>query len=195
MRSLLRLMIIAAIRGGKETMNRSNKQSTRVRFNAKLSAMLVAAILSFGSVLPLAAQQPAGVASPSSSPHGQTYPQWAGAWWKWFMELPLTNSAGDVHPGSACAPDAFDVTEGQTGNVWFLAAPFGPPCTRTATIPLGTSLFFQLLGAEWSSLEGPGPVCANVSDTSCQQANATFFANDITDLVAEIDGKRVHLLR
>src|SRR5437870_9772607 len=120
-------------------MNSSNQQSTRVHLNAKLSAMLVAAILSFGSVLPLPAQQPAGVASPSSSPHGQTYPQWAGAWWKWFMELPLTNSAGFVHPGSDCEP--FDVTEGQTGNVWFLAAPFGPPCTRTATIPLGTSLF------------------------------------------------------
>jgi hypothetical protein len=111
----------------------ANKQSTRVRLNVKLSAMLVAAILSFGGVLPVLAQQPAGVASPSSSPHGQTYPQWAGAWWKWFMELPLTNSEGDVHPGSDCAPNAFDVTEGQTGNVWFLAAPFGSPCIRTAT--------------------------------------------------------------
>ncbi len=120
---------------------------------------------------------------------GRTYPQWAGQSWKWFMELPLHTRDGVSHPGLECAN--FDVTEGQTGDVWFLAAPFGD-CTRAATIPSGKSLFIALLDSEWSSLETAGtPVCTNVQDASCQLANATYFADHIVDLFFEIDGSRL----
>jgi len=65
------------------------------------------------------------------------------------MELPLHTRDGVSHPGLECAN--FDVTEGQTGDVWFLAAPFSD-CTRAATIPSGKSLFIALLDSEWSNV-------------------------------------------
>jgi hypothetical protein len=84
---------------------------------------------------------------PSATPYGKTYAQWAGEWWKWFMQLPLTNGSGVVHPGINAGQAAFDVTEGQTSPVWFLAMPSGKT-ERSATIPQGTALFFALLDAE-----------------------------------------------
>ncbi len=165
-------------------MNSSNQQN-RKSFKYSVAALAAGALL-FAGALPLLAQQPTGVAPPDSSPGGQTYPVWAGAWWQWFMQLPLTNSAGFVHPGIDAGQAAFDVTEGQTGDVWFLAAPFGT-VTRSATIPSGKSLFFTLLNAEESSLEG----FATQQD---QAATATFLANHIVDLFCEIDGKLVHRL-
>src|SRR5712692_1162031 len=171
----------------------SSDQPNRKSFKYSVAALAAGALL-FAGALPLLAQQPTGVAPPDSSPGGQTYPVWAGAWWQWFMQLPLTNSAGFVHPGIDAGQAAFDVTEGQTGDVWFLAAPVGT-VSRSATIPSGKSLVFALLNAEWSSLEVAGPpICANVSDASCQLSNATFFANHIVDLFCEIDGKLVHRL-
>src|SRR5437870_3678592 len=106
-------------------MNSSNKQNRKsARYPVAAIAALAAGALLFAGTLPLLAQQPPGVAPPDSSPGGQTYPDWAGAWWQWFMQLPLTNSAGFAHPGIDAGQAAFDVTEGQTGDVWFLAAPF-----------------------------------------------------------------------
>jgi hypothetical protein len=161
-------------------MNSSNKRN-RKSFQYSVAALAAGALL-FAGALPLLAQQPTGVAPPGSSPGGQTYPVWAGAWWQWFMQLPLTNSAGVVHPGIDAGQAAFDVTEGQTGDVWFLAAPFGT-VTRSATIPSGKSLFFALLNAEQSSLEDP-----TCTTASCQASTATFLANHIVELSCEIDG-------
>jgi len=124
-----------------------------------------------------------GVAPTNSNPFGLTYKQWAGRWWKWFMQLPVTSPTGVPHPGlGPCLP--FDISEGQAGQVWFLAAPLGSPCTRTATIPYGYALFFALLNAEQSSLE-PCPACGN--DAVCQGNAATGFANLIENLACEID--------
>ncbi len=168
-------------------MNSSIKQNVK-SFRSLLTAPLITVALLFAGAAPVLAD----VLPPNSStpPYNKTYSQWAGDWWGWFMELPLTNSAGFVHPGIDAGQAAFDVTEGQSGYVWFLAAPFGT-VQRTATIPSGKALFFAILNAEWSSLEGPGPVCANVSDASCQLANATYFADHIVDLSCEIDGVAV----
>jgi len=71
--------------------------------------------------------------------NGRTYAQLAADCWKWTMELPLTNSAGFVHPGIDAGQAAFDVSEGQSASVWFLAAPFGT-VTRSCTIPSGKPL-------------------------------------------------------
>jgi hypothetical protein len=106
------------------------------------------------------------------------------------MELPLTNTVGAVHPGIDAGQSAFDVTEGQRGEVWFLAAPFGT-VSRTATIPQGKALFFGLLNAEWSSLEGPTPYCSDNADASCQSLTASNFVNYIENLECDIDGHPV----
>ena len=60
-----------------------------------------------------------GVLPPQSHAYGSTSGAWSAAWWKWFMELPLAG-----HP--AIGP-GFDVSEGQSGHVWFLGA--NPPGT------------------------------------------------------------------
>jgi hypothetical protein len=162
-----------------------------IRNLTKLGSVLSTAslLLLGGQFLVLADDSGNGVAPTNSHPFGLTYNQWAGRWWKWFMQLPMTSPAGIPHPGVACTP--FDITEGQTGQVWFLAAPLGSTCVRYATIPQGKALFFALLDAEQSSLEGnpafPNfcPVCGN--DPACQGQVATSGANLIENLACEID--------
>jgi len=162
--------------------------STKQKNHVTQSLTLAAALLLAGSA-PVWADGASTVAPPESTPYGKTYPQWAGAWWKWFMELPLQDANGTPHPATDCAN--FDLSEGQSGDVWFLASPFGN-CTRTASIPSGKALFVTIINAEWSSLENAGPpICSNISDSSCQLANASFFADHIVDLSFEVDGAHV----
>jgi len=103
------------------------------------------------------------------------------------MELPLTNRAGVTH---AFIDDSrFNVAEGQSGNVWFLAAPFGT-VQRSCTIPAAKALFFALLTAEASNLEGLGNTAAE------QRANAKATADAIvvSSLACTIDGVPVNNL-
>ena len=72
-----------------------------------------------------------GVFPLQSSPYDKSYGQWSAAYWQWLFALPVNG-----HPGSD-TPD-FDVTEGQSGRVWFLTGPFGT-VERDATIPAGTA--------------------------------------------------------
>lgn len=113
---------------------------------------------------------------PGGSLNGLSYSAWSASWWKWLMELPVEGnpSVDTVN---------FDVTAGQSGNVWFLAEPFTTlPVTRTCTIPAGKGLFVALLTAEASALEGLG------TTDSSQLANAIFSADHIINLSATIDG-------
>lgn len=90
------------------------------------------------------------VYKPTKKLGGLTQKQWSARWWQWFCELP---AAG--HPGGPVDP--FDITTGQTGDVWFLAAPLvnaGESVTRSFTLPEDKSLFVMLIGSEWSSIEG-----------------------------------------
>jgi len=120
-----------------------------------------------------------GVLPPDSHPHGKSYAEWSEAWWTWAMEFPL-----DGHPFT----DSFtDVTAGQTGRVWFLGAPFDTH-VRDVTIPHGISLFFGLLNAEFSSLEG-------FATAEEQGAEARFWVDHIVDLFCTIDGVSVKDLR
>jgi hypothetical protein len=168
-------------------------------------------VLSAGALCLLAGQYSAladdsrpGVAPPNSHPFGMTYNQWAGRWWQWYLQLPLTNAAGAVHPGIDAGQSLFDVSEHQQGQVWFLAAPLtGLPVERTATIPADKALFFPLLNVEVSSLECQG--CPGSSPCNSSPAcfcRGTFFgtplvpvetyiANDAVNLACSIDGTPV----
>ncbi len=114
--------------------------------------------------------------------NGRTYKQWAAAWWKRGLELPMTNSSGAIHPWKDSAQ--FDVTESQTADVWFLGAPFGK-IRRNCLIPSGKSLFFQLFGVESSSVE-PAPFHGAMADD--QAAIARYWADHVVDVFCEIDG-------
>jgi hypothetical protein len=122
------------------------------------------------------------VLPPNSHPYGRTYGEWSAAWWKWNMELPVT---GPIPHPSVDDP-AFDVTFGQQGKVWFLAAPFGT-VVRNCTIPHGKALFVGLLNAEASDLEGLGNTKQERKDT------AKFLADHIvvSSLSCTMDGEPV----
>jgi hypothetical protein len=148
------------------------------------STVLAAALATTISLSPTISQaRPGaipGVLPPESSPYGQSYSQWSAAYWQWLFALPV-----DGHPGSD-TPD-FDVTEGQSGRVWFLTGPFGT-IEREVTIPAGTSLFIALINVDSSTLEEPPFFGATAAD---QLGIANGFADYITDLSFTVDGKTV----
>ena len=107
----------------------SNQNQTSRAGN--LTALTIAVLLLAGSQLAradLAANNLKNprVTPPGATPYGQTYGEWSAAWWTWALELPVEGPP--VHP--FIDDPSFDVTEGQSGPVWFLAAPFGT-VTRT----------------------------------------------------------------
>lgn len=110
-------------------------------------------------------------------PHPILYSLLSARWWKWTMQLPLAGNPS-VNDG------LFNVREGQSGDIWFLAAPFDT-VVRNVTIPFGKSLFVGMLNAEASSLEGLG------TTDSEQAANAKFNADHIINLFASLDGTPV----
>jgi len=130
--------------------------------------------------LPVSAANTSKVLPPQSHPYGRSYAQWSAAYWQWLFALPV-----DGHPGTD-SPD-FDVTDGQSGRVWFLTGPFGT-VERNVTIPAGTSLFVALINVDSSTLEEPPFYGATAAD---QLAIANGFADYITDLSFSVDGKSV----
>ena len=117
-----------------------------------------------------------------SQPYGHNYGEWLARFHQWSMSLPL-----DGHP--QLDTDEFDVTEGQSGKVWFLAAPFGT-VERTVTIPSGVSLFVEIEGAECSSLEPPDSGFHGDTEEE-QRACAKFWTDHIVDVFCAIDGVEV----
>jgi hypothetical protein len=146
------------------------------RVPAPVMACAGLALLGFGLVAAgLPPGQP-GIFPPSARAYGNTYAKWSEKFWQWGLGLPL-----DGHPFTDTSD--FDVTEGQTGNVWFLASVFGT-VERTCTIPADKALFVGLLNVETSSLEGV-PTAAEQAETSA------FFADHIVDLACTLDGMPV----
>jgi hypothetical protein len=113
----------------------------------------------------------------NSRPYGHSYAEWSAKWWQWALELPL-----DGHP-FLDSPD-FQVAEGQSGSVWFLAAPLPGPSVRTCTIPAGKALFVGLINSEWSSLEG-------FATEAEQRETAEFFGDHIVGVFCTLDGVAV----
>lgn len=115
---------------------------------------------------------------PVAHPYGHSYAQWSAKWWKWAMEFPLTG-----HP--FVDDPSFNVSQRQSGPVWFLAAPFGT-VVRNCNIPPHKSLLVGLLNAEASDLEGLGITYVD------QHANAKFNADHIHGLTASLDGNALN---
>ena len=55
---------------------------------------------------------------PNACVNGSNYAAWSAKWWKWALEYPVTG-----HP--FVDDPSFKVNCRQSGNVWFLATPFG----------------------------------------------------------------------
>lgn len=132
-----------------------------------------------------------GVLPVDSSPYGLTYDEWSAAHWQWLFSLPL-----DQHPLN----DTADVSEGQTGQAWFLGGTFSSTepepgvylseVTRDCDIPAGKALFFPLVDVEASIIEEMG---GNEEEL---RAVANWLADLIVpgSLFCEIDGTAVQNL-
>jgi len=118
------------------------------------------------------------IVPPDIAYQGKTYAEWAGAFWKWALELPL-----DGHPFTTCKRD---LSAGQSGKVWYWAAPIDKcPGHIQATLPPDTALFLTMLDAETSSLED----FPFHGDTKAdQRSNSIWLANHIHDIFCTIDG-------
>lgn len=83
-----------------------------------------------------------GVAPITSSAHGHTYGEWAGAWWQWAAGVPA-----DQNPILDATGEFGHID--QEGHVFFLAGSFGSTEVRELTIPAGKSLFFPIFNSLW----------------------------------------------
>lgn len=160
-----------------------------------LSLVVTGLAVVFASTSAHAGNPNSKVAPLNSTPHGLTYGEWSAAHWQWIYSLPV-----DAHP----LFDTADCSAGQTGNVWFLGGTFttievGPGVVvgeveRECTIPSGTALFFPLINAEASTIEGNGETESELRDA------ANFFADfidgdsvflEINGQAADVTGNRV----
>jgi hypothetical protein len=160
----------------KGTMNASSKPFLN---RGSLWPLFLTVGLAVGA-LPMGAAQTPKVMPLDSIAYGRSYSEWSAAYWQWLLSQPV-----DGHPGTD-TPD-FDVTDGQSGRVWFLTGPFGV-IERDVTIPAGTALFVSLVNVEASTLEEPPFYGATDED---QLAIANGFADYITDLSFTVDDKPV----
>lgn len=77
----------------------------------------------------------------------------------------------------------------QEGPVWFLAGTYGTRRTvRTCVVPRGKYLFFPLINYVVFPREEGATSCASVT------ATAARMTNDVSALVLEVDGVRIHEL-
>jgi hypothetical protein len=127
---------------------------------------------------------------PASEPYDLTYGEWSARHWQWEYSLPI-----DHHP----LFDTADVSEGQSGPVWFLGGTFTTTefngevvgqVTRRVTIPAGKALFFPLVDVESSTIEGNGETDAELRGFS--EFIADFIVPD--SLFCKIDGQHVRNL-
>jgi hypothetical protein len=59
-----------------------------------------------------------GISPIDSKPGGQSYSQWAAAWWQWSLGISAANNPMLDTTGEDCGL-------GQSGDVWFLAGAWG----------------------------------------------------------------------
>lgn len=137
------------------------------------------------AAMQLANATPVEVVPPNVRFLGKTYSEWAGAFWKWALELPL-----EGHPFTTCG--VRDLSVGQSGKMWYWGAPDSCHGPILAKLPLGKAFFLSIRDVETSSLEDP----PFHGDTEAEQrANSKWFADHIVNVFCIIDGKPVRHLR
>jgi len=144
------------------------KTFTIRNINCCLYALLIGGLLlSCGSAL-ADKEKSVRIVPPDANFHGKTYSQWAASFWQWMLALPL-----EGHP---CIDDPnYDFSSGQSGNVWYVAAPPGT-INRKATLPAGKALFLTIRDVDTSTLEDPPFFGVTEAE---QRANSKWFADHI----------------
>jgi hypothetical protein len=120
-----------------------------------------------------------GVLPPHAEFDGLTYSEWEAEWWKAALALPVTKKG--YHP--LFTGGVF----GEHKGILFLTG-VGGGATVNITIPAETALFFPIVNAECSEIEGD-PFHGDDEEEMRECANA--FIDSATGLAATIDGKAV----
>src|SRR5437879_4304036 len=116
-------------------------------FGTFVSAALLALLLSLVGSAVAGPATTVRVVPPTATFQGKSYGQWAASFWQWMMGLPLAGHPATDDPN-------FNFSAGQSGPVWYWAAPDGP-ITRRVTLPADTALFLTIRDVETSTLEDP----------------------------------------
>jgi hypothetical protein len=125
-------------------------------------------------------------------PVGNTYGEWGAKFWQWSYSMPV-----DAHP----LFDTAGIGASQKGPVWFIGGTFvsndlgngnyEAVVHRSGTVPQGKALFFPLVNAEASRLEGNG----------AKPKELTGLAQALTDCVVpstlfcQVDGEDLDFFR
>lgn len=102
---------------------------------------------------------------------------------QWALSIPLDHNPLTDTTGEFCA-------EGQSGDVWFIGGiistqPSPIQVTRTCTIPAGKVLFFPIINAECSQIEGNGNTEHEL------RACAKNMIDNVTIKEVTIDGREI----
>lgn len=90
----------------------------------------------------------------TSSPNGQSYPNWIRTFWQKLCPIPRNQSPAINNNGSKDA----NLNPPNTGSLSFLTFPREPQATqvRNITVPAGTALFIPVMSVIVSECEKPG---------------------------------------
>jgi hypothetical protein len=160
---------------------------------AVIPVIVVAVLLSAATFVALAGKGNAGnprILPPHAKSHGQSYGDWAAAWWQWVLGIPA-----DINPLTDTTGEFCD--ESQSGPVWFLAGTFGTSAERSCTVPAGKAIFVPVFN--WIFGAGvfdcdptvPGVEC----DIEALRAAAAANTEAAEILEVTIDGVPVQNLR
>jgi hypothetical protein len=151
-----------------------NRRSTSVK---RTIILALGVILALGMAIPMAAAQ-------TTLPPKQDLGELGAEWWQWAYHKPQNVSPvlGSYEGGAQCAG-------GGAGKVWFLAGSFtGEDVTRTCHVPANKWIFFPVVNAECSTVEGNPPPGATLEDC------ATLFLDFVLEgssMFATVDGQDV----
>jgi hypothetical protein len=142
----------------------------------------------------------AQVLPPDTEHFGRAYGEWSATWWQWALSIPVHSppfSQKINHP----LVDLTGVQCGvrQSGPVWFLGGAFfelGTSALSTivrndCTVPSSKALFFPLLNAECTEVEGPENGCGGTEQES--RTIITSAINGVGSLAADVDGVPIQI--
>jgi hypothetical protein len=154
--------------------------------------LTVAVLLLFTLVAPARAGQGnanPGVLPPHAEAYGKTYGEWAAAWWKWALSIPVNRSPFTDATGEFCG-------EGQSGPVWFRG---GAARSRETTchVPAGKAIFMPVYN--WIFGAGVYDCDPSVAGVPCDEATLRASAAAATEaatvLEVYLDGVPIQDLR
>jgi hypothetical protein len=110
---------------------------------------------------------------PTANVGGKSLDEWSAEWWKWALSFPTpTNPLLDETGEHA--------SQGDVGQVFFLAGTAGDNATRSFSVPTGHHIFFPLVN-RFETLD---------SDTEeAVRARVAAFIDDVSELRFSIDGE------